>query len=639
MTRIEESHTLALLAVPGLDEPLPAIGTPWRQTSDPADDAAYCLTGRRSLVSGGEARGVDEVLIDPFRVLVGLRVEGAIAREVVVTPIDVERRLTVDGRTVVERAFVPRDLPGAIFEWTLRDGGELALSWRAMVRPAASATGPTTGPVRWRRDDRSLLIHGEEPDRSGLFILSETPADWRVTAVADDDEALDCSVRFHLDAGGSVRLAVVAEAGGGDRLTEILSALRPDALVLARVATLRRIRTERLEVRAPDSWTGEALGWAKSRLDAYPIEVPAIGPGHPTRSGATAADRFRTAWTDHAWAALGALAAGDFDGPRAVVRTLGAALDGVDGTDAVRTVRTEVAPSYLLLTARYLAWTGDRSLVREQWPRLQRLAETGPGAGAADEGLWAVALRELAVAAEGIGEKAASEALEHASEALWRGTTGEPPGPMPEGVAWALDVKAPERRAGLAEFETGRTEAATRLWREYVEQGFRSARGVWRRSPGAPDRSAPFACDDARSTAAVASGFVYGLLGAEPDATRHRLRLRPQVPDDWPSLEVRQLRLGDAAISVRYEREGERHLFRIDQETGSVPVRVIFEPLLPGRRLVAARVDGQDAVLDPRPFGERLLVPVQIVLDYERTIELETGAGGPTRIRLPVMGQ
>src|SRR5690606_9549597 len=131
------------------------------------------------------------------------------------------------------------------------------------------------------------------------------------------------------------------------------------------------------------------------------------------------------------------------------------------------------------------------------------------------------------------------EALEHASEALWRGTTGEPPGPMPggvawaldvmpEGVAWALDVKAPERRAGLAEFETGRTEAAPRLWREYVAQGFRSARGVWRRSPCARDRSAPFACDDARSTAAVASGFVYGLLGAEPDATRQRLRLRPQ---------------------------------------------------------------------------------------------------------------
>ena len=77
-----------------------------------------------------------------------------------------------------------------------------------------------------------------------------------------------------------------------------------------------------------------------------------------------------------------------------------------------------------------------------------------------------------------------------------------------------------------------------------------------------------------------------------------------------------------AAIALTC-RDGDRHAFRLEQEEGAVPVTVVFEPMLPAPRLAAARVDGVDAELDSRPHGERMLVPVQIVLDAERVVELD----------------
>jgi len=115
---------------------------------------------------------------------------------------------------------------------------------------------------------------------------------------------------------------------------------------------------------------------------------------------------------------------------------------------------------------------------------------------------------------------------------------------------------------------------------------------------------------------------VHGLLGAEPDAAKGRLRLRPQLPDAWDRLEVRNLRMGEASVRLRYARDGSTRRFTVEQEEGAVPIRLILEPVLPGR-VVAARVDGEAAELDARPFGAGVLVPVQLALDCERVVEID----------------
>jgi hypothetical protein len=140
---------------------------------------------------------------------------------------------------------------------------------------------------------------------------------------------------------------------------------------------------------------------------------------------------------------------------------------------------------------------------------------------------------------------------------------------------------------------------------------------------GLEHRPAGVCPDQAWSTAMVVAPFVYGLLGVVPDAPHNRLRLAPQIPREWPELDVERLRVGDGQVSLRYRRVGSLHTFRIAQTSGAVPLTLHFEPAIQGRRLEAARVDGRPAELDAVRRGEGVRVPLQLVLDQERTVELE----------------
>ena len=174
-----------------------------------------------------------------------------------------------------------------------------------------------------------------------------------------------------------------------------------------------------------------------------------------------------------------------------------------------------------------------------------------------------------------------------------------------------------------AEYAAGRGQAAFRHLLANASLAFERAKGAWDEVLDGSERTGAGVCpDQAWSTAMTIAPLVYGLLGAEPDAARSRLRLRPQLPDAWDRFEARMLRLGDAAVSLRYERHLGHHVFRLEQERGPAPVRVILEPALPGRQLRHALVDGEPAALAPVPFGDRVLVPVQLVLDAERVVEI-----------------
>jgi hypothetical protein len=117
-------------------------------------------------------------------------------------------------------------------------------------------------------------------------------------------------------------------------------------------------------------------------------------------------------------------------------------------------------------------------------------------------------------------------------------------------------------------------------------------------------------------------GLVLDLLGAEPDAGRGRLRLRPVLPDAWRFMEVTGLPMADSRIRLRVDRTGTGLDIEIEQTHGAMPVRVILEPIVTARALAGATVDGQPASLVPRPFGDRIRVPVQLALDHTRCLSL-----------------
>jgi hypothetical protein len=251
--------------------------------------------------------------------------------------------------------------------------------------------------------------------------------------------------------------------------------------------------------------------------------------------------------------------------------------------------------------------------IRAMWGRVRSacagLLEAGPlGEAVGPDPLRAAVLRELAIAAESIGDSELAAELE-----VRGGVSSNPPPGAPDAMALVF----PE----LAAFGAARSEPAQSVGRTQFA--------------APPNPTLPEAIETPEAAAGAIVGAVHGLLGVEPDATRHRIVVRPRLPSAWDRLEVRALRLGDAEIAIRYRREGGLHIFRLDQELGGVPVRVIFEPVLPAARLVAATVDGEPAELDPRPVAGGLAVPVQIVLDHERTIELRAESGRP-RLQLPV---
>lgn len=333
----------------------------------------------------------------------------------------------------------------------------------------------------------------------------------------------------------------------------------------------QNLRRMRLTLTASDPAAGAALEAARQNL-ATTLATP----------DATA--------TAPVGAVLAALALGNFEAVAELIRHLGRRLppDGRIGHNstestaagalpAAPTMPEDLTPHYLLLLARFLAWTGEIHLLRQEWPHVLRALtarpETSDHPSSAN---WELALHELTVAAESLGEVVLADLR----------CRLEPARPA---------AKSPAPPRGMASPHTG-----------------------------APAEQ-------------VVDYYLHEILGVEPDAPRNRLVLRPSIPESWDRLEVEQLRFGDAEIAFHYRRDGSRHHFTLTQESGAVPVRVIFEPLLPARHLAAARVDGQHATLDPRPLGDRLIVPLQIVLDAERVVELEGGEPEDRkRIRLPV---
>src|SRR5690606_31727527 len=315
---------------PPLAEPLPPM-TVQPGVVDEDGGAPFTLAGRRGFAAGTLDGAATEVWLHPLRAFKALRVDAAL-REASVTPAGVERRLDAGGRDVVEKLFIPLELPAAVLEWSAPDGAELRVEWTADLRLTWPYPAGALGSLRWRRDGRALLVRVDEPDDAAAFILSREPD---VFEVGDDAEAEGPAIRIRLELrlapGESVRLAAACTTEGDDDLAATLAALRSlPALVRARTGALSRLRQSTLSVSSPDPLAAEAVEWAKARLDAYRAETPGVGrslvAGYWTSRPGWNDGRPGYAWyfgRDEAWTALGSLAAGQLEAAAEVLRFLG----------------------------------------------------------------------------------------------------------------------------------------------------------------------------------------------------------------------------------------------------------------------------------------------------------------------------
>lgn len=590
---------------PGIPGTLPPLAGPIGplghrlQQSTRVTDRGFRLAGRRAVVVGREDRGIAELWTHPLCLARALRVEGAEARAVTRTPLGLERYLAVGDAAVIERVVVSRDAPVCWVEWSADRTLELELGWRVEGdwRPddvaeseARPGPDPDAGPHP-ARPERGLTFaaRGRGTGHRSVFALSRAPEElqvdpgsavdpgapepsptgpWVVRArvrVPGDDGA-DSGADAGAGAPG-LRLAVVGASPEDDPGRLLRVAGRAREAVRAREAAAERMLAERLTVARP-AGLGRALEWSLLRLEAARVEWP--GAGSWLADGAPRSTEGPASWVidDAARIALGLLASGDFDGVRTFLTSLARHAD--DGRIPARgtgpaELRYDGAASrlFLLLVARYLAWSGDRAGVRALWPSV-RAAVTAcrPGPPA-----------ELAVAAEELGEGALAVELADAAggDALF---------PAPGADAWV----APGRASVL------------------------------------PDR--------ATEAARQVDGFVRGALGAEPMATRGRLVLRPRLPADWSELRVRNLAVGPASVDLEYQKEDGHHRLTLRQSRGAAPLRVVLEPELPGQKIAGTRVDGVAAELDAARVADRWRVPVQLVLDEARVLEVQFAGSG-----------
>ena len=439
------------------------------------EDEPFDLAGRRALLVGGERRGIQELWVHPHRTVAWwtVRADGEVAlgTQIEVGPSAVARTLETAWRRVLETSFVALEHAMLLVDYrperkrreSVGRGPadfeiELVLDLRRMW-PFAAGCG---GNVRYRAgsDGRVALVESETDDGVAALFLSR-PARLEMAAMQGDVPAVRCVVRAPLGAPLTVAVVGGVDRDDFERTLRGVRRLGVEGLVRQRVQRSVTLAEARLVVRADDRPFERAFEWAKHRLDAFLGDVPGVGrsllAGYAASKPGWGDGRPGYAWffgRDACWTAFALLAAGEFSVPRQVIRFLG---DRQDVTGKVLHEATtsgqfhfdaaDATPLFLLLVARYLAWSGDREFVASIWPHVERAyayclstdsdgdglienarvghgwIESGPLAGAKVTGylsaIWYAALQGLARTAEVLGHgRIAAECWARASRVI-----------------------------------------------------------------------------------------------------------------------------------------------------------------------------------------------------------------------------
>jgi glycogen debranching enzyme len=85
----------------------------------------------------------------------------------------------------------------------------------------------------------------------------------------------------------------------------------------------------------------------------------------------------------------------------------------------------------------------------------------------------------------------------------------------------------------------------------------------------------PVACNPQAWAAGTVPSMLTSVLGLQPDAFAHRLRIRkPHLPAQLSWVELRDLRVGDAQVNLRYERSGATTLVAVTKRRGDLDVTI-----------------------------------------------------------------
>lgn len=571
--------------------------------ASPATARPFLLASGSTRAVGVETTGVDQIhaggsagplllarpALQPRPLAEGAR--AAPAANVVASPRAIRRETVDAGGSVVETVLLPERLPGALVEWRVRS-----------ARGRAPADGASPGlhlsfelprPAAYRAAGERLVLRAPGDGAVRLVRVVPAPSSWRVEEAGGD------RVRV---------LATVTPDRADPRQTRVtlLAVLADDADEAA--ARLERCARVRLHERRAD----EALRTSREGLLALHSGVAGMDDG--------------LEWAKARMTSLGANEAGHPPEAHALeilgLASVGAHVRAAERLEAMgATAPSTLSAHAWLAHGAYASWSGRPHPEAADRERLLDAARSLRTTGGSRSRLRRATLRAVADLLDALGRRDDAEEVRGGiGRAVRLPTVGSgAPGRAADPLATFALGRA--GRSGAAR-HAAPSARALRAWSLYASDAPDDAYPLLRAHLGDAARGTPEGwLDDPLAFFLTPVALLYGLFGARPDAPVGRLRLAPALPAPWTSVELRNVRLGDATLDVGYTREGGPSTFVLRPTGGAVPATVVFEPRTPAR-VARVLVDGEPAEVEIRPAGPRTAVRLQLPIDRERRVTL-----------------
>ena len=144
------------------------------------------------------------------------------------------------------------------------------------------------------------------------------------------------------------------------------------------------------------------------------------------------------------------------------------------------------------------------------------------------------------------------------------------------------------------------------------------------------------------SSAMVIEPLLLGMLGLRVDAQARTIVLAPRLPADWSFATVRNIRVGDASVDVRFEQSKNRWRAVIERNGARGAVLELNPAFSPHARIVSVTEGGHKNAYNVEPTADDQHVHLRLTLSGERQ-EVEVRTEGDVRLAydatLPQLGE
>jgi glycogen debranching enzyme len=118
-----------------------------------------------------------------------------------------------------------------------------------------------------------------------------------------------------------------------------------------------------------------------------------------------------------------------------------------------------------------------------------------------------------------------------------------------------------------------------------------------------------------------------GMLGLYPDATRDYLKIAPQLPADWDSLNVENIRVGKSVISLGMKRGNGKTIYKFSQK-GENKIHIEFDPAFAqGTKFSKVLMNGKEISFTSRSNREGESLNLKFDLSGNEEIQIYNSGG------------